>query len=96
MKTRRLEKWIKGVSNHRRIEILDLLQRKPKLSLINISHELKVNFKTIGEHVRRLHIAELVSKHNLARDVEHELTKRGRHVLTFLRTLEEKEKYFTE
>ncbi len=83
-----LEKIARGFSNHRRIEILNLIQKKPQLSIFEISDELGVNFKTISEHVRRLAIADLVWKNNDGKAVRHTLSSRGRVILTFLRTLE--------
>jgi len=87
-KTRDLEKIVRGFSNHRRIEILQLLHKKPDLSLFQISEELRANFKTVAEHTRRLAIAGLVSKHNDWKAVRHNLSDLGRLVLSFLRTIE--------
>lgn len=83
-----LERIIKGVSNHRRIEILELLKKKPELSIIDISEILNVNFKTISEHVKRLATAGFVLKRYDNHSVRHKITKRGLLVLKFLRTLE--------
>ena len=88
MKYRNLERITRGFSNHRRIQILDLLEKYPELSVLEVSKELKVNFKTIAEHIRRLAIAGLVAKRNDYRDVRHTLTKLGKNILTFLRRLE--------
>ena len=86
--TRKLEKIAKGFANHRRIEILALLEQRPGLSGFEISDILGVNFKTISEHTRRLAIPGLVSKTNMGAAVEHRITPLGRQVLKFLRTLE--------
>lgn len=83
-----LERIIKGVSNHRRIEILELLKKRPELSVIDISEILNVNFKTISEHIRRLATAGFVLKRHEGHSVRHKVTKRGLVVLKFLRTLE--------
>jgi DNA-binding transcriptional ArsR family regulator len=83
-----LEKIVKGFSNHRRIEILHLLNQRPNLSIFEISDILNVNFKTISEHVRRLAIAGLVRKRNEGNNVRHTLSDRGKSILKFLRTLE--------
>ncbi len=83
-----LEKIVRGFSNHRRIEILNLLHKKPNLSVSEISDELNVNFKTISEHIRRLAIADLVWKTNDGKAVRHSLSSRGKLILSFLRTLE--------
>lgn len=89
MKTyRQLERVVKGFANHRRIEILTLLDRTPELSVIEISERLKINFKTASDHIRRLAIAGLVMKRSEGSSVRHALTSPGKNILKFLRTLE--------
>lgn len=83
-----LERIARGFSNHRRIQIMELLQRQPELSVADMSEKLKVNFKTISEHARRLAITGLVLKQHNRAAVCHALTDRGKEVLKFLRTLE--------
>jgi predicted transcriptional regulator len=85
---RDLEKIVKGFSNHRRIQILELIFTNPDLSLIDISSKLRVNFKTVGEHVRKLYLSGLVEKRNRGQAVMHKITDRGKSILMFLRTLE--------
>ena len=79
---------VKGFANHRRIQILELLRKKPELSVDEIATELDINFKTASEHVRRLAIAGLVLKRNEGHNVRHKLTNHASLVLKFLRTLE--------
>jgi len=86
--TRVLEQVVKGFANHRRIQIMDLLHKEPELSIFDIADKLKVNFKTISEHVRRLAVAGLVMKRNDGSSVRHKLSKIGSSILMFLRTLE--------
>jgi predicted transcriptional regulator len=88
MQFRKLERLVRGFSNHRRIEIMELLHRKPELSVFEISNELGVNFKTVSEHIRRLTHAGLVMKRSEGAAVRHALTPHGVQVLKFLRTLE--------
>ena len=83
-----LGRIVKGFANHRRIEILELLDREPELSVINVSEKLRVNFKTISEHIRRLAIAGLVMKRAHGPSVRHKITDRGKSILKFLRKLE--------
>jgi DNA-binding transcriptional ArsR family regulator len=85
---RKLERIVRGFSNHRRIEILNLLKKTPELSVVEISKEVKINFKTASEHIRRLAIAGLVIKRSEGNSVRHKLTDRGVSILKFLRTLE--------
>lgn len=88
LKTRKLEHIVRGFSNHRRIQILELLEREPELSVLEIADRLSINFKTASEHIRRLAIANLVMKRNEGASVRHALTTRGKLTLKFLRTLE--------
>jgi len=85
---KKLERIVKGFSNHRRIEIMNLLDSYPELSLDEISKRLRCNFKTISEHIRRLSISGLVYKRYEGRKVCHKLSSRGINILTFLRKLE--------
>ncbi|RJQ37808.1 hypothetical protein C4552_00220 [Candidatus Parcubacteria bacterium] len=85
---RELERIVRGFSNHRRIEIMGLLDRMPELSLLDVAKSLHINFKTASEHIRRLAIAGLVLKRNDGHSVRHALAPRGKLILKFLRTLE--------
>lgn len=87
---RQLERIVRGFSNHRRIQILELIYQNinPELSLTDIAEKLHINFKTAGEHVRRLVIAGLVLKRNQGATVRHKISPRGIVILKFLRTLE--------
>ena len=78
---------VKGFANHRRIEMLELLARKPERSVGEISIALEIELKTASEHLRRLAIAGLVLKRHEGREVRHALTQRARNILTFLRML---------
>lgn len=88
LKTKQLERIVRGFSNHRRIEILALLAKVPELSVQEVSERLKVNFKTVSEHIRRLAVAGIVMKRNEGAAVRHALSPRGKVILKFLRTLE--------
>ncbi len=85
---RKLERLVKGFANHRRIQILQLLERQPELSVVEVASRLHANFKTISEHIRRLAIAGLVLKRSSGNSVRHKLTDRAISILKFLRTLE--------
>ncbi len=85
---RELERIARGFSNHRRIEILQLLADRPELSVSELSDRLRINYKTSADHIRRLAIAGLVMKRSDSHSIRHKLTSRGSQVLKFLRTLE--------
>jgi len=82
------EKIVKGFANHYRIAILQLLEKKPELSVGEIADELGANMKTISEHTRRLSSAGLVMKRYEEHNVRHKVSDRGKQVLKFLRILE--------
>lgn len=86
--TRKLERIVKGFANHRRIQILELLDYSPELSVMEIAEKVKVNIKTASEHIRRLHIPGLVTKRNQGANVRHKLSPLGIFILKFLRKLE--------
>lgn len=85
---KQLETIVKGFANHRRIQIMELLENEAELSLMDISSRLDINFKTASEHLRRLDLANLVYKTNDGNFVLHTLSPRGRAVLDFLGKLE--------
>lgn len=85
---RQLEGIVRGFSNHRRIQILELLDRQPELSLLEITKIVRSGFRPVSEHLRRMAIAGLILKRNEGRSVRHRLTERGRNVLLFLRKVE--------
>lgn len=85
---RAVERMVKAFSNHRRIEILDLLKREPELSVDEISERLNIGYENASDHVRKLAIADLVMKRNDGPSVRHKLTSRGESILMFCKTLQ--------
>ena len=88
LKPRQIERIVKGFANHRRVQILQLLDETPALSVQEISRQLKINYKTASEHIRRLALAGLVLKRNRGVNVLHKLSSQGTTILKFLRILE--------
>ena len=88
VKPRQIERIVKGFANHRRVQIVTLLDETPELSVAEIATKLKINFKTASEHIRRLAIAGLVLKRNRGVNVLHKLSAQGESILKFLRKLE--------
>jgi len=84
---RELEHLVRGFSNHRRIQILQMLKKAPEMSVEEIAEVLNINFRTSSEHLRRLATAGLVMKRNDSTSVRHRLTDRGETILLFLGTL---------
>jgi len=80
---RKIEKIVKGFANHRRIQTLELLSKASNLSVDQISQNLNVDFYTISDHVRKLADSGLVEKQYKGRFVLHNLTSRGKYILSF-------------
>jgi len=85
---KKYEQILKGAANHRRIEILKLLEKMPEMSVADISDETKTNFKTISVHIQMLARSGLVAKRYEGNHVRHAITSRGKSILKFLRILE--------
>ena len=88
IRLREVDSIIKGVANHRRLQILELLLEEPGLSVLDIAEELNADFRTISQLTRRLARAGLVTKEYEGRVVHHVVTSRGKNILTFCRRLE--------
>jgi DNA-binding transcriptional ArsR family regulator len=88
MEWKKVARITKGFANERRLEILNLLKKRPELSVEEIAETLDANIKTVSEHTRRLVLAGLLMKRYEGRYVRHKVTSRGIHILTFLRILE--------
>jgi predicted transcriptional regulator len=85
---RQIERIVRGFSNHRRVQILEVLDRRPDLDLMEIAVTCGIQFRNAYEHVRRLAVAGLVFKQSRGKRVNHTVSPRGRAVLAFLRKLD--------
>ncbi len=83
-----MERHLKGVANHRRIQILLLIAARGGLTLDEIIKTVDANEKTIGEHTRRLAQAGLVNKNYRGKFVEHTLSPYGKLFVKFLRSFQ--------
>ena len=81
-----MERHLKGVANHYRIEILLLIAAREALTLEGIIREIGANGKTLGEHTRRLYHAGLVNKKYRGKFVEHTLSPYGKNFVHFLKS----------
>lgn len=82
---KQMERHLKGMANHYRIEILLLVARINKITLEDIVDTLGANQKTIGEHTRRLYQAGLLNKKYRGKFVEHTLSPYGKTFVQFLK-----------
>jgi|SRR3989344_1749752 len=85
---RKLERIVKGFANHRRLEILELLQKSPELSVDDISERLGMGYENTSDHLRKMAIAGLVMKRNQGLSVRHKLTPRAESILVFCKKLQ--------
>jgi predicted transcriptional regulator len=82
--SKQLEKHIKGIANHRRIDILLLIARSEGVTLEKISETLSCNFKTISGHTSKLVGAGLVDKTHRGTAIAHKLSPYGKVFVKFL------------
>ncbi len=83
---KQLERHFKGVANHRRIEILNLIAGNDGIILEKIADGLNCNMKTISEHTKKLVQAGLVDKKYQGREVAHSLSPYGKTFCKFIKT----------
>ena len=83
-----MERHLKGMANHYRIEILLFIADNDNANLNDIVTTLNANEKTLGEHTRRLSIAGLVNKKYRGKFVEHTLSPYGKTFVSFLRSFQ--------
>lgn len=85
---RQMERIVKGFANHRRLEMLNLLNREPELSVADIAERLAIGYENASDHVRKLAIAGLVLKSSDGSAVRHKLTLRAESILVFCKKLQ--------
>ena len=85
---KQMERHLKGLSNHYRIEILLLLSARKSMTFGSIVRVLRANEKTLGEHTRRLYLAGLLNKKYRGKFVEHTLSPYGKTFVAFLKSFQ--------
>ncbi|MFA6523991.1 MAG: winged helix-turn-helix domain-containing protein [Candidatus Paceibacterota bacterium] len=85
---KQMERHLKGMANHRRIEILLLISKNDGITLDGIIETLDANPKTIGEHTRKLYQAGLINKKYQGKFVEHTLSPYGKMFVNFLKSFQ--------
>ena len=86
---KQMERHLKGMSNHYRIDILLLIAERAGATLEDIVETLKANEKTLGEHTRRLCQAGLINKKYRGKFVEHTLSPYGKIFVRFLKSFQQ-------
>ena len=85
---RQMERHLKGIANHYRIQILFVIAEQKGITLEDIVENLEANEKTIGEHTRRLYQAGLINKKYRGKFVEHTLSPYGKTFVSFLKSFQ--------
>ena len=85
---RKVERIVRGFSNHNRLRMLELLHKEPELSVVDITNRLEMGYENTSDHIRKLAIAGLIMKRNSGPSVLHRLTARGESILVFCKTLQ--------
>ena len=86
---KQMERHLKGMANHHRIEILLFIAGNDGATLDDIVSALGANEKTLGEHTRRLSVAGLVNKKYRGKFVEHTLSPYGKTFVRFLQSFQQ-------
>ena len=84
-----MERHLKGIANHYRIQIILLIAEHDGITLESIIERLKANVKTVGEHTRRLYQAGLINKKYNGKFVEHALSPYGKTFVQFLKSFQQ-------
>jgi len=83
--SKQLERHFKGIANHRRIDILLILNDIDGLTLRELAERLKCNFKTIAGHTKSLVQAGLLNKKYRGKAVAHSLSPYGKKLIKLVK-----------
>jgi DNA-binding MarR family transcriptional regulator len=84
--SKQLERYFKGAANHRRIDILFVVEKNEGISVEEITDLLQANFKTISQHTHSLVRAGLLNKKYVGRQVAHSLSPYGKSFIKFMKS----------
>ncbi len=84
--SKQLERHFKGLSNHRRLDILSLVFKSPGITVDGITEKLNGKFATISMHTQKLVQAGLLNKKYMGRSVAHEVSPYGKKMMSFIET----------
>ena len=83
--SKQLERHFKGIANHRRLDILLILDDIDGLTLQDITERLGCNFKTISGHTKSLVQAGLLNKKYRGKAVAHSLSAYGKKLIELVK-----------
>ncbi len=81
---KQLERYFKGVANHHRIHILEVVSKNEGMTLEEISKRTDISIKTLSEHTKKLVQAGLLNKRYKGRFIAHSLSPYGREFIRFI------------
>ena len=84
--SKQLERYLKGLANHRRLDILLFVQKNPGTNLEGITEQLDCHFTTVSVHTHKLVKAGLLNKKYFGQSVSHTISPYGKKFLLFLKT----------
>ncbi len=85
---KQMERHLKGLANHYRIEILLLISDRGVVTFDQIVEKIEANPKTLHVHTMKLYNSGLINKDHKGRFVEHKLSPYGREVVNFLKSFQ--------
>jgi len=88
MNYRNIERLLKGFANHNRLKILELLEKEPELSVVDIAEKLKIGYENASDHIRKIATSGLLMKRNDGPSVRHKLTPLALSILAFCKRLQ--------
>ncbi len=68
--------------------MLELLEREPELSVVDIAEKLKIGYENASDHIRKMAIAGLLLKRSDGPNVRHKLTPLAQSILAFCKKLQ--------
>jgi len=84
--SRQLERYFKGVANHRRIDILNLVHQEEGITLLGIAETLNCDIKIASQHTQKLVQAGLLNKRYKGKYITHSLSPYGKKFIKFINT----------
>jgi len=84
--SKQFEKYLKGLANCHRLDILILVSKSPGITVDGISERIECSFANTSSHTHRLVNAGLLNKKYSGRAVSHTISPYGKKFLDFLET----------
>jgi len=81
-----MEKIFKGISNHKRLDILFLINNEEGITVDSIANRLNFDFKNTSAHLQKLVNAGLINKKYVGKQVSHKLSPYGKKFIRFIKT----------